>query len=79
MMNDFLIMLIILALMLVVAYFSIRYVDSDKYNTLNIVIYILVGVLAIRLSMSIDVLPTTIMALYSIPLVLLKVGNNGGK
>ena len=78
-MNDFLIMLIILALMLVVAYFSIRYVDSDKYNTLNIVIYILVGVLAIRLSMSIDVLPTTIMALYSIPLVLLKVGNNGGK
>ena len=78
-MNDFLIMLIILALMLVVAYFSIRYVDSDKYNTLNIVIYILVGVLAIRLSMSIDVLPTTIMALYSIPLVLLKVGNNGGR
>ena len=78
-MNDFLIMLIILASMLVVAYFSIRYVDSDKYNTLNIVIYILVGVLAIRLSMSIDVLPTTIMALYSIPLVLLKVGNNGGK
>ena len=78
-MNDFLIMLIILALMLVVAYFSIRYVNSDKYNTLNIVIYILVGVLAIRLSMSIDVLPTTIMALYSIPLILLKVGNNGGK
>ena len=79
MINDFLIMLIILALMLVVAYFSIRYVNSDKYNTLNIVIYILVGVLAIRLSMSIDVLPTTIMALYSIPLILLKVGNNGGK
>ena len=74
-MNDFLIMLIILALMLVVAYFSIRYVNSDKYNTLNIVIYILVGVLAIRLSMSIDVLPTTIMALYSIPLILLKTGD----
>ena len=78
-MNDLLIMLIIFGLLFVVAYFSIRYVDSDKYNTLNIVIYILVGVLAIRLSMSIDVLPTTIMALYSIPLVLLKVGNNGGK
>lgn len=78
-MNDFLIMLIIFVLLFVVAYFSFRYLNSDKHSTLNIVIYMLVGVLAIRLSMSIDVLPTTIMALYSIPLILLKVGNNGGK
>ena len=78
-MNDLLIMLIIFGLLFVVAYFSIRYVNSDKYNTLNIVIYMLAGILVIRLSMSIDVLPSTIMVLYSIPLILLKVGNNGGK
>ena len=78
-MNDFLIMILIFALLLVVAYFSMRYVHSDKYNTLNIVIYMLAGILLIRLSMSIDVLPSTIMVLYSIPLALFKVRNNGGK
>ena len=78
-MNDLLIMLIIFGLLFVVAYFSIRYVNSDKYNTLNIVIYMLAGILVIRLSMSTGVLPSTIMVLYSIPLILLKVGNNGGK
>ena len=78
-MNDLLIMLIIFGLLFVVAYFSIRYVNSDKYNTLNIVIYMLAGILVIRLSMSTSVLPSTIMVLYSIPLILLKVGNNGGK
>ena len=74
-MNDLLIMLIIFGLLFVVAYFSIRYVNSDKYNTLNIVIYMLAGILVIRLSMSTGVLPSTIMVLYSIPLILLKTGD----
>ena len=78
-MNDFLIMLIIFVLLFVVAYFSFRYLNSDKHSTLNIVIYMLAGILVIRLSMSTGVLPSTIMVLYSIPLILLKVGNNGGK
>ena len=78
-MNDFLIMLIIFALLFVVAYFSFRYLNSDKHSTLNIIIYMLAGILVIRLSMFTDVLPSTIMVLYSIPLILLKVGNNGGK
>lgn len=76
-MNDLLIMLIIFGLLFVVAYFSIRYVNSDKYNTLNIVMYMLVGVLVIRLSLSIDMLPGAIMMLYSITLVLLKRRNTG--
>lgn len=78
-MNDFLIMLIIFVLLFVVAYFSFRYLNSDKHSTLNIVIYMLAGILLIRLSMSIDALPSTIMVLYSIPLALFKVRNNGGK
>lgn len=78
-MNDFLIMLIIFVLLFVVAYFSFRYLNSDKHSTLNIVIYMLAGILVIRLSMSIDALPSTIMVLYSIPLALFKVRNNGGK
>ena len=78
-MNDFLIMLIIFVLLFVVAYFSFRYLNSDKHSTLNIIIYMLAGILVIRLSMFTDVLPSTIMVLYSIPLILLKVGNNGGK
>ena len=78
-MNDFLIMLIIFVLLFVVAYFSFRYLNSDKHSTLNIVIYMFAGILLIRLSMSIDVLPSTIMVLYSIPLALFKVRNNGGK
>lgn len=78
-MNDFLIMLIIFVLLFVVAYFSFRYLNSDKHSTLNIVIYMLAGILLIRLSMSIDVLPSAIMVLYSIPLALFKVRNNGGK
>ena len=77
-MNDFLIMLIIFVLLFVVAYFSFRYLNSDKHSTLNIVIYMLAGILVIRLSMSIDALPSTIMVLYSIPLALFKVRNNGG-
>lgn len=78
-MNDFLIMLIIFVLLFVVAYFSFRYLNSDKHSTLNIVVYMLAGILVIRLSMSIDTLPSTIMVLYSIPLTLFKVRNNGGK
>ena len=78
-MNDFLIMLIIFVLLFVVAYFSFRYLNSDKHSTLNIIIYMLAGILVIRLSMFTGVLPSIIMALYSIPLILLKVGNNGGK
>ena len=78
-MNDFLIMLIIFVLLFVVAYFSFRYLNSDKHSTLNIIIYMLAGILVIRLSMFTDVLPSTIMVLYSIPLILLKVGNNSGK
>ena len=78
-MNEFLIMLIIFVLLFVVAYFSFRYLNSDKHSTLNIVIYMLAGILVIRLSMSTSVLPSTIMVLYSIPLALFKVRNNGGK
>lgn len=78
-MNDFLIMLIIFALLFIVAFFSIIHVNSNKYNTLSIVVYMLVGILAIRLSMSIDALPYTIMVLYSITLTLFKVRNNGDK
>ena len=78
-MNDFLIMLIIFVLLFVVAYFSFRYLNSDKHSTLNIVIYMLAGILLIRLSLSIDMLPGAIMVLYSIPLALFKVRNNGGK
>ena len=78
-MNDFLIMILIFVLLFVVAYFSFRYLNSDKHSTLNIVIYMLAGILLIRLSMSIDALPSTIMVLYSIPLALFKVRNNGGK
>lgn len=78
-MNDFLIILIIFALLFIVAFFSIIHVNSNKHNTLSIVVYMLVGILAIRLSMSIDALPYTIMVLYSITLTLFKVRNNGDK
>ncbi|MGO1759635.1 MAG: hypothetical protein ACTHY0_07985, partial [Mammaliicoccus vitulinus] len=73
------IMLIIFALLFMVAYSSVMYVNSDKYNTLNIIVYMLAGLLAVRLSLFIDALPGIIMILYSIPLVLLKVRNNGDK
>lgn len=79
MMNDFLIMLIIFALLFIVAFFSMIHVNSNKHNTLSIVVYMLVGILAIRLSMSIDVLPYTMMILYSIPLTFLKIRNDGDK
>ena len=74
-MNDFLIMILIFALLLVVAYFSMRYVHSSKYNILNIIVCVFVGVSAIRLSQYIDILPATIMVLYFIPLILLKTRN----
>ena len=72
-MNDSLIMLIIFALLLVVAYFSIKDIKSDRYNILNNAVYIIVGILAIRLALYIDVLPFIIMALYSVTLTLIKV------
>lgn len=81
-MNDFLIMFIIFVLLLVVACFSFMYVNSGKhsrYSILCIIVYLFAGIPAIRLSMSIDELPTTIMILYSIPLALFKVRNSGGK
>ncbi|XWX34312.1 hypothetical protein LMHOCYYV_CDS0088 [Staphylococcus phage PG-2021_4] len=74
-MSDFLIMLLIFALLLVLSYFSMRYVHSSKYNTLNIIVCMFVGISAIRLSQYIDILPTTIMVLYFIPLILLKTRN----
>lgn len=79
-MNDFLIMLIIFVLLLVVAYFSFMYVNSDKnsrYSILCIIVYLFVGIPAIRLSMTIDELPTTIMVLYSIVLALFKTRDTG--
>ena len=78
-MNEFLIILIIFALLFIVAFFSIIHVNSYKHNTLSVIVYMLVGILAIRLSMSIDALPYTIMVLYSITLTLFKVRNNGDK
>lgn len=78
-MNDFLIMLIIFALLFIVAYFSLRYLNSYKHNTLNTIIYMIAGILVIRLSMFIDSLPYTIMVLYSIILILFKVINSGDK
>lgn len=75
MMNEFLIMILIFALLLVVAYFSIRYVHSSKYNILNIIIIIFVGSSTVKLSQYIDMLPETIMILYIVPLILLKTGD----
>ena len=80
MMNDYLIMFIIFILLLVVAYFSFMYVNSDKnsrYSILCIIVYLFVGIPAIRLSMTIDELPTTIMVLYSIVLALFKTRDTG--
>ena len=80
MMNEFLIMFIIFILLLVVAYFSFMYVNSDKnsrYSILCIIVYLFVGIPAIRLSMTIDELPTTIMVLYSIVLALFKTRDTG--
>ena len=79
-MNDYLIMFIIFILLLVVAYFSFMYVNSDKnsrYSILCIIVYLFVGIPAIRLSMTIDELPTTIMVLYSILLALFKTRDTG--
>ena len=79
-MSDYLIMFIIFILLLVVAYFSFMYVNSDKnsrYSILCIILYLFVGIPAIRLSMTIDELPTTIMVLYSIVLALFKTRNTG--
>lgn len=76
-MNDFLIMLIIFALLFIIAYFSLRYLNSYKHNTLNTIIYMIAGILVIRLSMSIDSLPYTIMVLYSITLTLFKARYTG--
>ena len=80
MMNDYLIMFIIFILLLVVTYFSFMYVNSDKnsrYSILCIIVYLFVGIPAIRLSMTIDELPTTIMVLYSIVLALFKTRDTG--
>ena len=74
-MNDFLIMILIFTLLLVVAYFSMRYVHSSKYNILNIIIIIFVGSSTVKLSQYIDMLPETIMILYIVPLILLKTGD----
>ena len=79
-MSDYLIMFIIFILLLVVAYFSFMYVNSDKnsrYSILCIIVYLFVGIPAIRLSMTIDELPTTIMMLYSIVLALFKTRDTG--
>lgn len=79
-MSDYLIMFIIFILLLVVAYFSFMYVNSDKnsrYSILCIIVYLFVGIPAIRLSMTIDELPTTIMVLYSIVLALFKTRDTG--
>ena len=79
-MSDYLIMFIIFILLLVVAYFSFMYVNSDKnsrYSILCIIVYLFVGIPAIRLSMTIDELPTTIMVLYSILLALFKTRDTG--
>ena len=73
-------MFIIFILLLVVAYFSFMYVNSDKnsrYSILCIIVYLFVGIPAIRLSMTIDELPTTIMVLYSIVLALFKTRDTG--
>ena len=68
-MNDLLIMLIIFGLLFAVAYFSMRYVHSSKYNILNIIVIIFVGSSTVKLSQYIDMLPETIMILYIVPLI----------
>lgn len=78
-MNDFLTMLIIFTLLMVVTYFSHRYVNSKGNNTLNIIIYIFAGVSAVRLSEYIDILPTTIVLLFSITMVFIKYQNKESK
>lgn len=80
MMNDFLILLAILALLFfLVGYLAYRYVFLAENGIINNMAMILLGVLALRLSEKNDLLPSTIMILIAIPLMLMKMKNEDDK
>ena len=79
MMNDFLILLTILALLFLVGYLAYRYVFLIGDGTINNIAMILLGLLALRLAENNDLLPSTIIILATIPLMLMKIKNEDDK
>lgn len=80
MMNDFLILLAILALLFfLVGYLAYRYVFLVGNGIINNIAMILLGLLALRLAEKNDLLPSTIMILIAIPLMLMKMKNEDDK
>ena len=79
MMNDFLILLTILALLFLVGYLAYRYVFLIGDGTINNIAMILLGLLALRLAEKNDLLPSTIIILATIPLMLMKIKNEDDK
>ena len=78
-MNDFLILLTILALLFLVGYLAYRYVFLIGDGTINNIAMILLGLLALRLAEKNDLLPSTIIILATIPLMLMKIKNEDDK
>ena len=79
-MNDFLILLAILALLFfLVGYLAYRYVFLVGNGIINNIAMILLGLLALRLAEKNDLLPSTIMILIAIPLMLMKMKNEDDK